>query len=246
MNKTAAVILSLSMGALLAGCEGAQSEKDMIAEAQFCLDEATDGPTAKACVSKIAGLDTMQANTLRCAAGFIEAEVTSPRNLSNALNAISNGEGASSLLTSLSFPSVTLANETFVSCNKASTTGLKLIGAMAKSATLLAEAAKSFGLSSCSTITACSPADLENGLQQLADDIQSGNPSAQTEQTVLAVVASIQTVYTSTCTGSSTANGDICNQINNAISTSGKDITTTNEAELLAIGKELLLQWKNN
>ena len=245
MNKTAAVILSLSMGALLAGCESAQSEKDMIAEAQFCLDEATDATGADACLSKISGLDSAQANTLRCAGGFIAAQVTSPRNLSNALNAISNGDGASALLTSLSFPNVTLANNTFNYCNKSSQTGLKLIGAMAKSATVLAEAAKSLGLSSCSVITECSPAELEAGLQQLADDVQNGGVPAS-DVAVLAVVSTIQTVYNTTCTGNSTANGDICGQITDAISTSGKDITTTDEAELLAIGKELLLQWKNN
>lgn len=243
MKMKAAVILALGMGSLLMGCESPQSEKDMIAEAQFCLDEATDGTSADACLTKISGLDSAQANTLRCAGGFITAQITSPRNLSTALNAISDGQGASALLTSLSFPNVSLANNTFTSCNKSSQTGLKLIGAMAKSATVLAEAAKSMGLSSCSVITECSPAELEAGLQNLIDDVGT-DPTA--DETVLAVVTSIQTVYTSTCTGSATANGDICGQINDAISTSGKDITSTDEAELLAIGKELLSQWKNN
>lgn len=243
MKKTAAIVLALGMGALLTGCEAEQTEKDMIAEAQFCLDDATDSTSADACLAKISGLNSAQANSLRCAGGFIAAQVTSPSNLSNALNAISDGDGASALLTSLSFPTVTLANNTFNYCNQSSQTGLKLIGAMAKSATVLAEAAKSMGLSSCSVITECSTAELEAGLQNLIDDVGT-DPTA--DETVLAVVTSIQTVYTSTCTGGTTVNADICGQINTAISQSGQDILTTDQTALLEIGKELLSQWKNN
>lgn len=40
-NRSTALFLVLSLSVLMAGC-AAQSEKDMLAEAQFCLDSATD------------------------------------------------------------------------------------------------------------------------------------------------------------------------------------------------------------
>lgn len=240
MKKTTALIITLSFGAILTGCEGAQSEKDMIAEAQFCLDEATDGTSADACLSKISGLNSPQANTLRCAGGFIAAKITSPANLSSALNAISDGAGAPALMSALSFPSVDLAKVTFNYCNASSQNGLKLIGAMAKSATILANVAT--GLPSCSSPENCDSAAIESTLNSLVTDIQNGDPDA--EETVIEIVSSIQTVYTSTCGGNNNSNGDICGQINTAISTSGFDITTTDPTEILAIGKELLSQWK--
>lgn len=240
--KKAALLITLSLGVLLTGCEGEQSEKDMLAEAQFCLDEATNADTAGACVSKISGLNSPQANTLRCAAGFIAAEITSPRNLSSALNAISDGAGAPALMSALSFPSVTLAKTTFNYCNASSQNGLKLIAAMAKSATILANVAA--GLPSCSTLENCDASAIETTLNGLITAIDNGGDAAA-EETVIEIVSSVQTVYASTCSGTSNSNADICNQINTAISTSGYNIATQDPNELLAIGKELLGQWKN-
>lgn len=132
VHKSIRWAIPLALSFLLMACEPAQSEKDMIAEAQFCLDEATDGPSADACLSKISALDSAEANTLRCAGGFITAQIASPENLSRALNAISDGDGTAVLLSALSFPNVTLVNETVASCNKSGQNGLKLLGAMAK------------------------------------------------------------------------------------------------------------------
>ncbi|MEN0058295.1 MAG: hypothetical protein AAGB31_05635, partial [Bdellovibrio sp.] len=112
-----AFVMAATFSSLLIGCEGEQTEKDMIAEAQFCLDDATDAAAADVCMTKIEGLTSSQAYTLRCAAGFIAAEVTSPEKLSRALNAISDNQGTSVLLSTLAFPTKALAEKTFNSCN---------------------------------------------------------------------------------------------------------------------------------
>lgn len=242
--KMPATLLTVVLGAaLLSGCQAEQTEKDMLAEAQFCLDKATDQTSSDACMSKISGLTSPQAYTLRCAAGFIGAEITSPANLSTALNAIGDGAGTTSMLSALSFPSTTAAINTFNDCNQSGQSGLKLIGAMAKSATVLANAAGS--LASCADITSCDPQQLESTMADLLANLTAGGDSqAQAEEVITAIVSSIQTVHASTCGGSADTNTDICGQINAAVAESGMDIATSDPAEILAIGRELLSQWQ--
>ncbi|WII72873.1 hypothetical protein QJS83_03185 [Bdellovibrio sp. 22V] len=243
-NRTAALILSLTLAALLTGCEAEQTEKDMLAEAQFCLDKARDKASADACMSKIAGLSGPHASTLRCAAGFIGAEVTDPANLSTALNAIQDGQGAAALLSSLSFPSVSEANATFESCNQSGQAGLALIGAMMKSATVLANAAGS--LASCSSPESCDTAQITETITDLIANLTAGGAAQdEAEATVVAIAESIQTVYTTTCGGTSSVNTDICGQIDTAIAQSGVDIVNADPTQLLALGKDLLEEWKN-
>ncbi|AFY02749.1 hypothetical protein [Bdellovibrio bacteriovorus] len=236
-KKIATMILGLS-AAILTGCEGEQTEKDMIAEAQFCLDEARDAASANACMSKINGITSPNAYTLRCAAGFISSGITSAANLSSALTAISEGGGPTDMLTALSFDDVVLANNTANYCNQSGQKGLALIGAMAKSATALSNAANSLNLGSCdgSDISSCDPAAIENAI---SDILANPNSSAAIEA-VEAIGSSIQTVYSVTCGGTNNANSDICGDINQAAATAGIDIST---ADISAIGQALLAQW---
>ncbi|UXR64483.1 hypothetical protein EZJ49_15550 [Bdellovibrio bacteriovorus] len=238
-KKMATLILGLS-AALLTGCEAEQTEKDMIAEAQFCMDEARDAASASACVSKISGLTSPQAYTLRCAAGFISAQVTSAENLSKALDAMSDqGAGATSMLTVLNFNSPALANQTALDCNRSGQKGLALIGALAKSSTALADAADKLGLGSCgggADLSAC-----QNSIEQAIGEILQNPTVGAAPEAIIAIGESIQTVYTATCGGASVANSSICSDINEAATTAGIDIAT---ADIEAIGKALLEQWQ--
>lgn len=237
-KKMATLILGLG-AALLTGCEAEQTEKDMIAEAQFCMDKARDEASASACVSKIAGLTSPQAYTLRCAAGFISAEVTSAENLSKALDAMTDqGAGATSMLTVLNFNNPTLANQTALDCNRSGQKGLALIGALAKSSTALADAASKLGLGSCGAdLNSCQSAIEDT----IADILQNPNSTAAVEA-VEAIGGSIQAVYSATCGGTSVANSSICSDINQAAAAAGIDIAT--EQNLAEIGKALLEQWQ--
>lgn len=240
-KKIATLILGLS-AALLTGCEAEQTEKDMIAEAQFCLDKARDASSAQACMSKIDGVTSANAYALRCAAGFISSGITTASNLSQALTALSeDGTGPADMLNVLNFGDVGLANQTTSYCIQSQQKGLQLISALAKSATALAGAANSLGLGSCSTNLAdCDAAAIENVIDRLL------NPATDPQvvaDTLTAVGSSIQTVYTTTCGGTSSANTDICDDINQAAATAGINIAT---ADLDKIGEALLMQWNSN
>lgn len=238
--KATAGLLAMTMVALLTGCEAEQTEKDMLAEAQYCLDKST-AATASACMSKISGLTSPQAYALRCAEGFISAGITSPSNLGEAMTAISNGSGTTAMLSALSFPNTSTANSTFSNCSRSNQEGLALIGAMAKSATVLANAAGA--LASCSTPSGCDAA-LQTQMNNLVADLQTGNPSQATIDTVTAITGSIGVVYSATCGGANATNGDICGQINQAAATAGVDISNMTQEQSLALGQELLSKWK--
>ncbi len=238
--KSCQSILLVALASIfLVACEGAQSEKDMIAEAQYCLDDATDAPSADTCLSKISGLDTSEANTLRCAGGFIAAGITSSSSLSTALNAIKDGDSTTALLSALSFPNVQLVNETVESCNKSGRDGLRLIGAMAKSATTIASLAN---LASCSDPDDLSSCDTSVFAASIASILASPG-SADSQEAFLQIASSIQTVFSTTCTSESSSE-DICGQISGAASTSGIDIETASDAELKQLGEALLNEWQ--
>jgi hypothetical protein len=143
-----ALILSLGMVATLTACEE-QSEKDMIAEAQFCLDKASDSASVNSCLSGIASINSAQANALRCAGGFISAGVTSAENMSKAITTIQNGGDSTALLAVLNLGDTGEASKTATYCSLSKQADLALFGAMAKSATILANAAAQLGLGSC-------------------------------------------------------------------------------------------------
>lgn len=236
-KKVATMILGLS-AALLTGCEAEQTEKDMIAEAQFCLDEARDAASANACMSKINGITSPNAYTLRCAAGFISSGITSAANLSSALTAISDGGGPTDMLTALNFGDVSLVNNTAEYCNQSGQKGLALIGAMAKSATALSNAAELLNLGSCGgDLSGCDTAAIESAINDIIADPNS--PAAV--EAIEAIGSSIQTVYSVTCGGTNNANTDICGDINQAAATAGIDMST---ADINAIGQALLAQWQ--
>lgn len=243
-SKFTAVLAGLGFVAALSACS-AQSDKDKLMEAQFCLDESTSA-TAQSCVSSIAYMQTSQSYALQCAAGFITSGVTSPANLSQALDSISNNSGSSTaLLNALNMGNITLASDTADYCAKSGQTGFSLLGAMAKSATSLAKAASSLSVGSCSSLADCDVSEIEDAITQIKNalDGQASTISvSDATEAVEAIASSIQTVYTVTC-GTGTANEDICGPIKSAITTTGVDITDPN-LDLVALGKELLAKWQ--
>lgn len=247
-KKIATLILGLG-AALLTGCEAEQTEKDMIAEAQFCLDKARDASSANACMSKIEGITSANAYALRCAAGFISSGITSASNLSQALTALNedSGNNAVTMLDILNFGSVSDANRTADYCQKSQQKGLTLISALAKSATSLAEAAKNLNLGSCvAGIDQCNAEDLEQAITDILAEYQTdpNNLSAAAENALESVGGAIQSVYSTTCGGSSSANSQICDDINQAAASAGIDIASSNN--FVAIGQALLAQWNAN
>ncbi|MBO9666103.1 MAG: hypothetical protein J7501_04760 [Bdellovibrio sp.] len=249
-KNISALMACLGLLTVLTGCEGEQSDKDKIMEAQYCLDEATAG-SANACLSSISGLTSSQAYALRCAAGFIDAGVTSTANLSAALTAIQkeNTAGTSTLLAALSFSNGVDADQTASYCNSSKQPGMALMGAMAKSATLL----NTIALPSCSgdpDPLGCASDAMSTALTALVNDFDPNTGTfGDPDNATLAqdVAGSIQTVYSITCSGTNTASSDICGPINDALSAAGiPDITAVSPSELIKLGGQLLTQWQGN
>ena len=108
MKTTATKSLFLSATALLTAMAftscSKESELDTIKDAQMCLNDATNS-TAQACVSKLSGINTPQANQLKCAAYFIAEGKGQTSDLLAAVKAAEGGSGSTvAMISLLSFP----------------------------------------------------------------------------------------------------------------------------------------------
>lgn len=252
-SKFTALIAGLGVVALLAGCEGAQSEKDMILEAQYCIDKA-DSSTVDSCLSGISSLASTNAYSLRCSAGFLKSGVTTASNMAAALTAIQNNGGTATMLSILNFNgSTSLANWTADQCSQSGSSGLALLGAMAKSATALASAVSEFP--SCSTAggtITCDEAQMSQLLSDMEASLTSGSAGAadydKAIETVTAVVESVQAVYTASCGTGGGGNTDICGPINDALTSANitpSQLVSLTDAQIKDLGIQLLSQWQN-
>lgn len=222
-SKLTATLLTLSLTSpLLTGCEAEQTEKDLLAEAQYCLDDAQSETQADACMTKISGLNSERANELKCSAGFYT--VASPENLSEALNSMSDSGGSTtSVLGVLAFSDKARATATFNYCNDSGSDGLKLLGAMAKTATILSD----LGLGSGDP-----EAQISAALAAL-----SGNGGA----TATEIGETIQAVYSASCE-IGMANEDMCGSISDALA-ANPSVDISDPAQASAIGQLLIDQW---
>ncbi|WP_413577275.1 hypothetical protein ACLVWU_03240 [Bdellovibrio sp. HCB290] len=247
--KVTALVAGLSCAALLAGCEGAQSEKDMIMEAQYCLDKATS-LTAQSCVSGISSLTSENAYAIRCAAGFLESGVTTAENLAEAFTALQEDGDTATMLSILNFNGSTgLANTTAEYCTKSGSPGLALMGAMAKSATALASSTSEF--TSCSGgIASCTDAEISNLITEIEGVLTTGSAGDpdfdKAVETITAVAGSVQAVYALSC-GQVGANQDICGPIDEALQAATitpEELAALTPTQLEDLGKELIAKWK--
>lgn len=250
-SKFTALIAGLGLVATLTGCEPAQSDKDKIMEAQYCLDKA-DASNVDSCLGGISSLTSTNAYSIRCSAGFLKSGVTSSENMAEAITAIQDNGGAATMLSILNFDGVTsLANWTAEQCALSGSTGLALLGAMAKSATALASAVNDFP--SCSTAggtITCDQAQMDQLLSDMESALQSGSPGQATYdtaiETVTSVVESVQAVYAVSCATAS-ANKDLCGPIDDALASANltpADLAGLTSAQIKDLGTQLLAQWQ--
>lgn len=237
-TKTAA-ILTISLVALLTGCNPEQTEKDTLAEAQFCLDKATDAAAVDACMSKIEGITSEEAYALRCAGGFIASGITQPENLSIALNSMKQNGSTASVLGVLAFSSVAAADATFSDCNQSGNNGLALLAAMTKTATALnALIDPNLG----GTIEQNFQATITNLVADLQGGDQAAKDAALAEATKIG--GTIQTVYQASCGGTVAVNTEMCGSIDGAIAASGGAVDINSLPA--DIGAALLQYWQTN
>ncbi|HWU44437.1 MAG TPA: hypothetical protein VN132_13395, partial [Bdellovibrio sp.] len=210
MFKSTMLLFLFGLLSLLTACSP-QTQKDQIADAQFCLDKAQDASTANACVAKIASIQSPEANALRCAAGFIGSGVTKPENLSKALNAIKDsnngGSSATTMMSFLNLGSDADATKIFNYCAASDNKGMALIAAMARSATTL------INIVGPSFDPATGAAQLETVINNIAVAYANDPTDSSIQDTLSSIGDSVGTVYEMTCGGSNQGNSDICKSI---------------------------------
>lgn len=239
LGNTTAAILTMSLVALLTGCEAAQTEKDMLAEAQFCLDKATDSTAVNSCMSKIEGITSEEAYSLRCAGGFIASGITQPESLSVALNSMKENGSTASVLGVLAFSSQAAADSTFNDCNQSGNSGLALLAAMTKTATALNSLMDpNLG----GTIEQNFQTTIANLVADLAGGDQAAKDAAAAEATKIG--GTIQTVYQASCGGTVDVNPELCGSIDGAITASGGAVDINSPPA--DIGAALLQYWQTN
>jgi hypothetical protein len=199
-------LLSLGMFALLA-CAN-KKDSDKVAEAQVCLNSSTQS-NALDCLTKVEGLDSAAANTIRCAAIFIRQGFSSPSFVAQAANQIKSGSGKSATLavmTAFEFKSLASVTDNYNMSQEAlrycSQSGSKGLGFLATSASL---ATTSKYLASV-VVGACGAAG--DTAAQLTCLKNQNNSTADA-----AVGAVVSAAYQANCQGSqSGANKEFCNQ----------------------------------
>ncbi|MEI7973211.1 MAG: hypothetical protein WCH11_02465 [Bdellovibrio sp.] len=126
---------------LLSGCAN-KKEADKVVDAQACLNASSQG-TALDCVSKVEGLDSSAANTIRCAAIFIRQGFSNPTFVAQAANQVKSGSGKSAtlaIMTAFEFKALASVSENYTMSQDAlkycSQSGSKGLGFLATSASL--------------------------------------------------------------------------------------------------------------
>lgn len=203
VRPTKLILATLTLATLgMSGCSK-ESELDTIKDAQMCLNKATTG-TAQACVSKLSGIVTEQANQLKCAAYFIQEGYGTPTKLIEAIENAENGGSSSSvnMISELSFSDSVQSGLAFDVCN---TSGIAVY-AQLSSLVQISTLAKTLGSLDPATAT---PSDYSNAIVTNIPDITLGNL--------------VTTTYASSCNGTSSSGEalqDYCGQLSGALAES--------------------------
>jgi hypothetical protein len=205
----------------LFGCK--ETETDKVADAQFCIDQAT-ATNVNECVTKIVGIETRAAYVIRCTAKFVEQSYTEGDRIFSALKNLDNGDSgnqSAAVMAALAFTAAgttaggwttNLANaELAVSlCKQADLKALINIASYATIATVAGQLA--------GAITPNADGSISQSQLQTALASASGNPAAQT-----AIGNAALTSYQENCTdtGTGEAPGEFCTQFDAAIDQAG-------------------------
>ncbi|MGE0633815.1 MAG: hypothetical protein AB7O96_15480 [Pseudobdellovibrionaceae bacterium] len=214
MNKAPLILGLILISIAITSCS-AKKDSEKMADAQYCLDDSTQ-ETAKSCLSGIEGIESKQANYLRCAAGFLAEGFGDPDNLVELKSQLDTDGGTNqmAILSILAFKSAgdddeaNLANAraTKTYCEKAGSSILTRFATAATMASILSDVAN---------IDWSDPANLDpDTAAQLIEDIaQTDDPDMQA-----AVGDVVIDSYTSQCQNSTSED---CEKVNDAIAAVG-------------------------
>ncbi len=231
------IVMSLTLMSFIGLTSCQETDADRIGDAQLCLDKA-NASTAQACLSKIEGIESAQANILRCSAGFLSEGFDDIARLVDSFSQLeSGGDGTIGLLTVMAFKSKAdgATNKSFASttnsyCQKSKQKGLSMLGTMAMSATTLAAIAIP-GLTLGSNLSA---AQIEQAITDLLGGALGGSAELLAE-----IGNAVTATYQTACAAGSQANSDLCGEMSQVINDSNVDINIPQ-----AVAEALLTLWK--
>lgn len=216
-SKYLLFVIALTSLKFLSGCSGSNSDLEKIADAQACLDTATQS-TAASCAAKVEGLTSPGAYLIRCVSLFVEDGLTSAERLTSAYEGLSSGgTGSDSSLNFISYVAfisganwtvrqATAANA-LNNCALSLSPGLTLLSSISSMATTIG--AVSGALNSDGSI---------NNVDGAIAAIAAGGPAAQS-----ALGSAVITAYNSSCSSEDSGTGEFCSQFSSTIAAVGTD-----------------------
>jgi hypothetical protein len=211
--KSSALALMTAFCWTMAGC--GPTDADKISDAQSCLN-MTSPAGAPACVAMVAGIVSQDASLIRCSGAFIQEGFGDASKIASALTNIDNdptSTGSMAMMAVLAFQgstdvnlNLTTAQSAQTECANSGSPGLIFLSGVALTAT---QAVALFpGISDPTNVT---PADIQTGLTNLADN--AADPATQ------AVVGNaVLSMYDVSCqNGSSNTAGNYCEQFQSVI-----------------------------
>jgi hypothetical protein len=214
-SSTLVFALVLWSGFALTGC--GPTDADKISDAQTCLNSATPDE-ADTCVAMVAGIDSASASLIRCSGAFIKQGFGDGTKISDALQQLNGGSGASqsiAMIAELAFgyeantaDNLTDAQNALSECNASGSPGLIFLAGIASTATQTAQVVGA----DPSTLTST---DVTNALTTIASG---SDPAA-----AATVGNAALTIYNTSCGDGNTTAGNYCQQFESVIQSVGTD-----------------------
>ena len=201
----------LIVGLLCLVCTSCENEDmDKIAQAQDCLDNvpSSNPASASSCMSYVDGLESQQANIIKCSIKFLSGGLTTTK-ISDAykqLNDNSVTDKEAFYISMLALSPATLATEAATYCERSGVKGLIYLANLSVVGSMMMDA---IGVTGVPDAT-----DVQNALTTCASAPNTCNDTA--------IGSAVIVVAESYCAGTSADSG-VCSQINAAIAAAGTD-----------------------
>lgn len=236
-------VMLLGGASLLTSCGGGSKDVDKIGNAQFCLDSLAVGASSSevdTCLSKVEGLSTSGAESIRCSGGFIREGFSDASRFVKAFSAISGGTSGSNtqtLMGILTFTSTnslttdaTHARDTFNSCYASGSKGSTLLASFSYLTMSLVTYYNSKNAGTCPS----TPGTDSNGYKYynvsgcISGDIVSAIPLVDASTVDAAAISAqngigavVIAAVNVSCTTGSSANNALCDLLKKAVTDAG-------------------------
>ncbi|MGE4130866.1 MAG: hypothetical protein AB7F86_04475 [Bdellovibrionales bacterium] len=232
------IVLPLGLCLGLAGCND-NSESDDLAKAQACLDEIVEPnySGADACLTYVEKYSSQQANILKCSiymtsGGLMETKIVKAYStLKDSTITDSNRKMAFMAILSLDQPNLTSgltkAENANTYCQATDIPGLQYLSGVILAGTGLNKTIETVAgttLSGSSSLT-----DINNAVTTMLGDCGSTSPSANCDANLSTVGTAVATLSTTYC-ATDGADGEICDQVKDAVSAAGSNATNLGQA----------------